>query len=64
MIFGGFENALPIEVRCEQGSYIELARATAACQDEFKLRIESPRVRGDVSCCNLRCCGQTSFLVD
>jgi len=64
MIFGGFENALPIEVRCEQGSYVELAGVTAACQNELRLRIKTPRVRGDVSCCNLRCCGQTSFLVD
>jgi hypothetical protein len=64
MMFGGFENALPIEVRREQRSYVELACVTAACQNELKPRIKASQVRRDASRFNLRCCGQTSFLVD
>lgn len=64
MLFGGFENALPIEVRREQGSYVALARAIADGQEEFELWIESPWVSGNAFHLNLRCCGQTSFLVD
>lgn len=64
MMFGGFENALPIEVRREQRSYVDLACVTAACQNEIKLRIKAPWMRRDALCFNLRCCGQTSFLVD
>jgi hypothetical protein len=64
MMSAGLENALPIDVRREQGSYVEPARGIAARQQEFELRIESPRKRGNVIHFNLRCCGQTSFLVD
>ena len=33
MMFGGFENVLPVEVRGKQGSYVELACGIAAGHD-------------------------------
>ena len=57
-MFGGFENALPVELRREQGSNVGEMRTIAACQKEFEFRSEAERMPGGAWCSNLCCSGQ------
>ena len=64
MMFGGFNYAVPFEVRCEIRNQVDFFHAIATRDQEFKLRLEAANPSLVGVPINLCCCCQPDTPVD